>query len=312
MARKKISTQFITVTFTYGLFFLILSCGKPTVSPEVNKPPQQEEKDPKENEETSPPQPLHVVDLIQKNTTLVKSVISQNVEKLEQGITYTHLRYIDTQDRNMSIYVLVADMSYRNVNIQALNPYDSDEKRFQPLKDMVKDNEKTGTKILAAVNGDYFSWTNMETTGPFTYDGKVRKANSSGSIRPAFGITKTGLPVFLNAPTGHSNVYTYGDNLLRHLVGGNQWFIYNSTITPISDSTVEPRTSIGMREDKKIIAIAVDGRNANHSNGMSYVQLQSIYRALGAKFAFNLDGGGSTTVVVRKMNEKSWDIVNIP
>jgi exopolysaccharide biosynthesis protein len=37
-----------------------------------------------------------------------------------------------------------------------------------------------------------------------------------------------------------------------------------------------------------------------------------MYEALDAKFAFNLDGGGSTTVVVRNQDGTGWNVVNQP
>ena len=300
----------ISVTLTVCFLSLFLSCGKDSTAEEVVKEPEK----PKEEEGINPvtPTPIDVTELIKTKSNQVKSVISTQTQTLEEGISVTTLKYINTADKNMSISVLVADFSYKHINAQALNPYNSDEKRFQVLPDIAKANEEPGTKIWAAVNGDYFSWSNMETTGPFIYDGKVRKPNPSGSTRPAFGITRTGLPVFLNAPTGQSNIYNYGDNLLRHLVGGNQWFIYNGKLMTINDTTVEPRSSIGMRDDKKVIAIVVDGRNPTHSNGMSFVQLQSVYNALGAKFAFNLDGGHSSIMVARQPSSAVWNTVNVP
>ena len=301
------SNHLFSVTLTF-LFFI--SCTKTEPAEEIVKEPEPIE-EPVPNT-PSTPTPIDVFELIKTKSNLVKTVISTDKKELTEGITAYTMKYVNTADRNMSINVIVADFGYKHITAQVLNPFNTTENRFQNLPDMVKANEEAGTKIWAAVNGDYFSWSNMLTTGPFIHDGTVRKANPAGSSRPAFGITRTGIPVFLNAPAGQSNVFVYGDNLLRHLVGGNQWFIYNGTKTTINDTTVEPRTAIGMREDKKVIAITVDGRQTIHSNGMSFVQLQSVYDALGAKYAFNLDGGGSTVAVIRQGNVAQWDVMNNP
>lgn len=294
-----------SVTLTTFFIFCTKSESEEVITPEPEPPKN-------ETPVVSTPQAIDVVNLLKTKSTQIKSILSESTQKLSEGITLVNLKYVNAQDKNMSIHVIVADFGYKYVTAQVLNPYNTNDKRFQILPDMVRANEEAGTKIHAAVNGDYFSWSNMETTGPFIYDGIVRKANPANSTRPSFGITRTGIPVFLNAPSGYSTVFSYGDNLLRHLVGGNQWFIYNGQKVTITDTTVEPRTSIGMREDKKVISIVVDGRSASHSNGMSYVQLQEVYDALGAKYAFNLDGGGSTIAVVRKENEASWEVVNKP
>lgn len=309
MKNMKLVLANVSVTLTFCLFVLAFACSKGNAIVDDPKPNPPKQEDPKPDPK---PMPIDVVDLIKTKTTLVKNVIFSETKILAEGISVTNLKYLSSSDKNMSIHVIIADFGYKHVTAQVLNPYNTDEERFQNLADMTKVNEEVGTKILAAVNGDYFSWSNMKTTGPFIYDGTVRKANTSGSTRPAFGITRTGLPVFLNAPSGQIAVFQYGDNLLRHLVGGNQWFIYNGNKITINDTTVEPRTAIGMRSDKKVIAVAVDGRQANHSNGMSFVQLQSLFDALDAKFAFNLDGGGSTVAVVRQNNVAAWNVLNSP
>ncbi|MCA5005707.1 phosphodiester glycosidase family protein [Sphingobacterium bovistauri] len=303
----KNAIRLFSVTLT-TLFFI--HCGKSEVPQEIVKEPEPTEEETPITPTT--PTPIDVIELIKTKSSLIKSIISTDTKILAEGITTYSIKYVNTTDRNMNISIIVADMGYKHVSAQVLNPYNSSDNKFQNLPDMARANEEVGTKIWAAVNGDYFSWSNMLTTGPFIHDGVIRKGNPVGSSRPAFGITRVGLPVFLNPPASQSAVFQYGDNLLKHLIGGNQWFIYNGNKITINDSTVEPRTAIGMREDKKLIAITVDGRQASHSNGMSFVQLQSIYEALGAKFAFNLDGGGSTVSVARRGNSAEWDILNNP
>jgi exopolysaccharide biosynthesis protein len=59
-----------------------------------------------------------------------------------------------------------------------------------------------------------------------------------------------------------------------------------------------PRTVIGVDGDGSIWLIAVDGRNPTVSVGMSFAELQRACLALGLRDALNLDGGGSTTLVV--------------
>jgi len=305
----KSNLSILSVTLTVLISVVFLACGKdnPVEETPIPEPPKQEEPKPDPK-----PTSINVVELIKTKTSLVKSVISSDTKTLDEGIAITTFKYVNSADKNMSLQIIVADFGYKHVTAQVLNPYNTNEKRFQQLPAIVKANEEAGTKIWAAVNGDFFSWSNMETSGPFIYDGYIRKGNSPGSVRGAFGITRTGLPVFLNPPAGQTPVFTSGDNLLRHLVGGREWLIYNGNKITNADTSVEPRTTIGMREDKKVIALVVDGRQVTHSNGMSLIQLQSVYEALGAKFAFNLDGGGSTVAVVRQNNTAQWDVVNSP
>jgi exopolysaccharide biosynthesis protein len=59
-----------------------------------------------------------------------------------------------------------------------------------------------------------------------------------------------------------------------------------------------PRTAIGWRADGKLILATVDGRQKT-SVGMTIEELAALMRDLGCVEAMNLDGGGSTTMVVR-------------
>jgi hypothetical protein len=60
-----------------------------------------------------------------------------------------------------------------------------------------------------------------------------------------------------------------------------------------------PRTVIGTAADGRIWLITVDGRNKALSLGMSFAELQTLITRVGLVDALNLDGGGSTTMVVK-------------
>ena len=68
-----------------------------------------------------------------------------------------------------------------------------------------------------------------------------------------------------------------------------------------------PRTALGVRADGTLLLLTVDGRQPEHSVGMSLPELTALLRELGAVDAINLDGGGSTTMVVegRTVNRPS-------
>jgi hypothetical protein len=59
-----------------------------------------------------------------------------------------------------------------------------------------------------------------------------------------------------------------------------------------------PRTAVGVRADGRILLVTVDGRQPEISVGMSIGELAALLRELGAVEAINMDGGGSTTMVV--------------
>lgn len=64
------------------------------------------------------------------------------------------------------------------------------------------------------------------------------------------------------------------------------------------DTTRHPRTMIG-DDGTSVWLVTVDGRQPALSLGMSFKELQGLAQRLGLRSALNLDGGGSTTMVVR-------------
>jgi len=60
-----------------------------------------------------------------------------------------------------------------------------------------------------------------------------------------------------------------------------------------------PRTAIGTKADGTVVLVTVDGRRPEASVGMSIPELAALMAGLGCIEAVNLDGGGSTTMVVR-------------
>jgi hypothetical protein len=60
-----------------------------------------------------------------------------------------------------------------------------------------------------------------------------------------------------------------------------------------------PRTAVGMRDDGKLVLVTVDGRQPRKSVGLTLEELAQLMIELGCREALNLDGGGSTTLVIR-------------
>jgi exopolysaccharide biosynthesis protein len=69
-------------------------------------------------------------------------------------------------------------------------------------------------------------------------------------------------------------------------------------ITPAFVNDGHPRTAIAKLASGKILLITIDGRLPGESIGMSLTTLADLLLELGAVEAINLDGGGSTTMVI--------------
>ena len=78
--------------------------------------------------------------------------------------------------------------------------------------------------------------------------------------------------------------------------------IENGTVTVDDNSEVaramasNPRTAIGIVDDLHYLFVVSDGRTSE-SDGLSLSELASFMQGLGAQTAYNLDGGGSSTMV---------------
>lgn len=59
-----------------------------------------------------------------------------------------------------------------------------------------------------------------------------------------------------------------------------------------------PRTGIGVTPKGRILLVTVDGRQPGHSVGMTLREFGALFVSLNATSALNLDGGGSTTMVI--------------
>ena len=88
------------------------------------------------------------------------------------------------------------------------------------------------------------------------------------------------------------------------VVGGYDALVDNYTVntnchTDNSGNSAAPRTFIGFKEDGTGFLCVVDGRGAGGSTGITVNQEAQLASVLGAQFALELDGGGSSTMIVR-------------
>lgn len=94
-----------------------------------------------------------------------------------------------------------------------------------------------------------------------------------------------------------------------HIVGGGVGLVKNGKtwITASTDGMANinmivrrhPRTLAGVTKNGKLILAVVDGRAPGQTVGASFHEAASVMRWLGARDAINLDGGGSSAMVVK-------------
>lgn len=78
-------------------------------------------------------------------------------------------------------------------------------------------------------------------------------------------------------------------------------------------NTTHPRTLVGFKEDGSTVLMVVDGRGkaSEYLEGASLFQCGELLQHAGCTNGFNLDGGGSSTLVVRNENG-GFDVINSP
>lgn len=186
---------------------------------------------------------------------------------------------------------------------------------------------------LAAINAGFFVVASGRAAGFLKVDGLLisPSARPRGAVgilgrtwrRPmrlvfdqlAVGAPTAGQPRGRYAPRLGTSARDWAS--ARHAVGGAGLLVKqgrNMTpddwkreeLAPGFTSMRHPRTVIGIDEAGAIWLVAVDGRNPLSSLGMDFGELQNLARRLALRDALNLDGGGSTTLVVR------GEVVNRP
>ncbi len=91
------------------------------------------------------------------------------------------------------------------------------------------------------------------------------------------------------------------DNGAQQVLSFGPALLENSTISVSQSDEVgkakasNPRTAIGMIDDLHYVFVVSDGRTSE-STGLSLYQMAEFMQSLGVETAYNLDGGGSSTM----------------
>ena len=99
---------------------------------------------------------------------------------------------------------------------------------------------------------------------------------------------------------------------IQEVIGGKERILAHGEIVGGWDEETyfykrHPRSAIGYNADKtKLFLVTVDGRQPSFSKGMTLTEFGNYMKTLGIHTALNLDGGGSTTLVVNN------NVVNSP
>ena len=164
---------------------------------------------------------------------------------------------------------------------------------------MVVKAESTNLTQYPVWGSDYtMTVTGVQASKSFTLKSGQYAVVYTAEHNDVFGKHVYGQPVDLvEIPAGKFAGCTW-------VVGGYDALVDNYTVntnchTDNSGNAAAPRTFVGFKADGTGFVCVVDGRGAGGSAGITVNQEAQLASVLGAQFALELDGGGSSTMVVR-------------
>jgi len=166
----------------------------------------------------------------------------------------------------------------------------------ETTSDIAADNN-----AIFAINGDYYGFRD---TGIVIRNGVVYRDEGArqglafyldGSVQ-VYDETTTTAAELLAA--GVWNTVSFGPAIVEDgaVVDGIEDVEIDTNVGNHSIQGDQPRTAIGVIDDNHLVFVVVDGRSPGYSAGVTLTGLAEIMQGLGATTAYNLDGGGSSTM----------------
>lgn len=228
------------------------------------------------------------------NKLLFSEILEERI--IAEGITYTDRLYYDQNNAPIRAYVLT--VSKGSGRLYTGTPEDGTvllDKNGTVPEEMIAAREN-GRPVIAGVNADFFA-----INGDYLPRGLcIKEGEELHSVkdRPWFGVLYDGTYTIGN-PAEYKKVV----GQLQTAVGGQYIILKDGKIFDIGLGTKfgytrHPRTAVGFNKNGDLVLLVVDGRQETLSNGASLGDLAGIMKELGCTDALNLDGGGSSTIVI--------------
>jgi Phosphodiester glycosidase len=234
------------------------------------------------------------------------------------GISYSHeVR----KDPPMHLHVVRVDLTDPAISV-VVRPGGADPDGAGPWETVLATVRSVANRdnLAVAVNGDFFAPKDShEILGrkvPY-FDGNWAKvigyamsdqkvwATPINPAEPALVVTPGNKVAIVSRPAEIPKDAT-------QIVGGSGLVVENGKVVGKSKD-LAPRTAVGIdKEGKHLILLVVDGRRPEYSAGMTLDQLGAEMVRLGCDRAMNLDGGGSSTMVMRDPKTQLLEVKNRP
>jgi exopolysaccharide biosynthesis protein len=234
-------------------------------------------------------------------------------QKLYEGIIYR--RVVRVFPRPMIAHVLEIDTRTKGIEFLVTPP---DSEGEMPLNARTTSQFLEEFDLQIAINGDkFYPWWSHNPADYYPHVGDpVAPSGFSASngkvywignmedvgIEPTLYINRRNVLSFNNQP-----------NRVHNAISGDRMIVQKGeVVSDLNDNELEPRTAIGInRNGRFLYLVVVDGRQPFYSEGATFAELAELMIKQGAYAAMSLDGGGSSTMVIRGEDGKP-QILNSP
>lgn len=255
---------------------------------------------------------------------MVSQVTSENVYRLGKHVTVMEMQFTSMTDSIAKPYsIFAAEINLKGGvtvlstcvadSLESIKPTVEEKSLVAPMRDHLHamQAKRPQTEVLCGVNADFYIMRKSNRVqGIMHKDGKCLKGTfDGGDPSIAFAIMKDGTARIIT-----QDEYESQKDNIQEAVGGRVKLVSDGKKGQFTDKAVHPRTAVGISADhKKVYLLVVDGRRADYSVGVDYNKLADILIALGANEAINLDGGGSSTFLIRNPEaDKGFETRNRP
>ena len=154
---------------------------------------------------------------------------------------------------------------------------------------------------IFAINGDYYGFRNdgiVIRNGKLFRDIPAREGLAlykDGTMKTYDETTTSGEKLLSQ---GVTQTLSFGPALVQNSKAITDFgrTVVDTNFGNRSIQNANPRTGIGIISNNHYVFVVVDGRNTGYSMGMTLSQFSQVFEDLGCTDAYNLDGGGSSTM----------------
>ena len=219
-------------------------------------------------------------------------------ETLFDGITY--IRDVRTTPRPLVIHVVQIDLRKEGISL-FVTPGDTEGEL--PYNARTTSTFLDEFNVQLAINGDGFTpWSNNPLS-PYPKPGNpVNPLGLTISDGITYSEPRDNLPTLYITPNGKASLNDPPTNI-AYAISGLDLIVQGGNVVADPTDSTEPRTSLGLNRSGKILTLLlVDGRQPGYSEGVTLVELAGLLLEYGVFEGMNMDGGGSTTLVIEDKN----------